>query len=76
MCNKYDKVKKIKYAYATIKITNKYCSEGDIRMMQGFTSAVYRLRVGKFRVIYNYIILNEQQVLVIREIGSRGDIYK
>ena len=44
--------------------------------MQGFNPPLYRLRIGKFCVIYEYIIIDEKQVLLIKDIGSRGDIYK
>ncbi|MCI9019407.1 MAG: type II toxin-antitoxin system RelE/ParE family toxin [Eubacterium sp.] len=35
-----------------------------------------RLRVGKYRVIYRYTQEGKVEILVIMEIGSRGDIYK
>ena len=50
--------------------------KGNIKQMQGFNPPLYRLRIGKFRVIYEYIIIDEKQVLLIKDIGSRGDIYK
>lgn len=45
--------------------------EGDIKSLKG-TNNEYRLRVGKYRIIYHY----ENDNLVILDIGSRGDIYK
>lgn len=46
--------------------------EGDIRPMEGYTDGTCRLRVGKYRIIF--VIVGE--TVVVREIGSRGDIYK
>ena len=50
--------------------------EGDIRPLQGYKDGRLRLRVGKYRVIYRYTQEGEVEILVIMEIGSRGDIYK
>ncbi len=49
---------------------------GDIKVMQGYTDGRMRLRVGKYRVIYRYDKDGEIQILLIIDIGSRGDIYK
>lgn len=49
---------------------------GDIKIMQGFTDGRKRLRVGKYRVIYNYLPSGGIVVLYIINIDSRGDIYK
>lgn len=49
--------------------------KGDIKTMQGYSDGRKRLRVGKYRVVYQY--LNDGSVYVwIIEVGSRGDIYK
>ena len=49
--------------------------KGDIKTMQGYSDGRKRLRVGKYRVIYNY--LNDGEIYIwIIEIGSRVDIYK
>lgn len=50
--------------------------KGDIKQMQGINPPVYRLRIGRYRVLYEYINLNDEEVLMIKDIGSRGDIYK
>lgn len=50
--------------------------KGDIRLMQGYRDGRYRLRVGKYRVIYRYTKDGEIEILIVMEIGSRGDIYK
>ena len=43
---------------------------GDIKSLQGRSG--YRLRIGKYRVIYRI----DGDNILIDEIGSRGDIYK
>lgn len=57
---------------------------GDIKALSGEKS-VYRLRVGKFRVLFEYNIeevvnkdgtKDEKKVLSIIDIDSRGEIYK
>ncbi|SDH74500.1 mRNA interferase RelE/StbE [Desulfosporosinus hippei DSM 8344] len=50
--------------------------KGDIKQMQGTNPSVLRLRVGKYRVLYEYTHLNDEEILLIKDIGSRGDIYK
>lgn len=49
---------------------------GDIKKMQGLNPTVFRLRIGKYRIIYEYTNIDGEQVLLIKDIGSRGDIYK
>jgi hypothetical protein len=44
--------------------------------MQGYKDSRHRLRVGKYRVIYRYTKGNEEEMLIVMENGSRGDIYK
>ena len=34
------------------------------------------MRVGKYRVIYRYTEDGEVEILIVMDIGSRGDIYK
>ena len=57
------------------KLTHKP-AEGDIKKMSGYKDGRYRLRVGKYRIIYKYLSDNELEILYIMDIGSRGDIYK
>lgn len=47
--------------------------ELDIKKMQGIENH-YRLRIGTYRVVYT--IVNDQLIIVIIKIGSRGDVYK
>ena len=51
--------------------------KGDIKPLQGYTIRTYRLCVGKYRIIYRYDTnKNQQIILFISDIDSRGDIYK
>ncbi|ACL21890.1 plasmid stabilization system [Desulfitobacterium hafniense DCB-2] len=50
--------------------------KGDIKQMQGLNPPTFRLRIGRYRILYEYISLNNKEVLMIKDIGSRGDIYK
>lgn len=50
--------------------------KGDIKPLQGYKDGRNRLRVGKYRIIYNYEPNGEVTVLLILDIDSRGDIYK
>jgi len=50
--------------------------KGDIKQMHGSNPLLYRLRIGKYRVLYEYVIIDGEQVLMIKDMGSRGDIYK
>jgi mRNA interferase RelE/StbE len=47
--------------------------KGDIRMLKGRSiKNIYRLRVGKYRVIYIW----EREEIEIIDIDTRGDVYK
>ena len=48
---------------------------GDIKLLQGIDNS-YRLRIGKYRIIYHYTTENTCEILFIDQIGSRGDVYK
>ncbi len=50
--------------------------KGNIKPMQGYKDGRFRLRVGDYRIIYRYDTDGKLQILVIMDIGSRGDIYK
>jgi len=50
---------------------------GDIKPLKGYPIKTYRLRVGKLRIIFRYDVdTNEQRILFISDINSRGDVYK
>ena len=44
--------------------------------MQGYSDERKRLRVGSWRVIYKYGREDELEILLVIDIGNRGDIYK
>jgi mRNA interferase RelE/StbE len=47
---------------------------GDIKRLVGNEiSSLFRLRVGKYRIIYMY---EDEQTIKIIKIDSRGDVYK
>ncbi len=45
---------------------------GDIRPLQG-SNALYRLRVGDWRIIFSY---PDSETVLIEKIAPRGDVYK
>lgn len=49
---------------------------GDIKAMQGYKDERFRLRVGQYRIIYRCDKSDAVEILLILDIGSRGDIYK
>ena len=49
---------------------------GDIKTMQEYTNGRKRLRLGSWRIIYKYTAENEVEILLVIDIGNRGDIYK
>lgn len=49
---------------------------GDIKFMRGFSDGRKRLRVGSWRIIYRESEDNNTEILLILDIGNRGDIYK
>jgi len=58
--------------------------EGDIKALSGYKDGRKRLRYGKYRIIFRYDESIEEKdekevniiILLIINIGSRGDIYK
>jgi len=50
--------------------------KGDIKPLQGYSDGRMRLRIGKYRIVFRYMVENTEKVLYIMDIGSRGDIYK
>lgn len=50
--------------------------KGDIKTLQGYSDGRKRLRVGKYRIIYNYSNDGKIEILYIMNVDSRGDIYK
>ena len=54
----------------------KWIPKGDIKPLQGYSDGRMRLRIGKYRIVFNYMVENDEDVLYIMDVGSRGDIYK
>lgn len=50
--------------------------KGDIKILQGYSDGRKRLRIGKYRIIYNYKQDGTIEILYIMNVDSRGDIYK
>lgn len=50
--------------------------EGDIKPLQGYSDHRRRLRVGGWRIVFKYGNDGELMVLLVIDIGNRGDIYK
>ncbi len=50
--------------------------QGDFKQMKGYSDDRMRLRVGQYRVIYRYDNDGTVEILLILDIGARGDIYK
>jgi len=78
----YDKPTKIRLR-KHIDDLKKDPPEGDIKPMKGYSDGRLRLRIGKFRIIHNYLMKPKEdesremeKVLYIMDVGSRGDIYK
>ncbi len=56
-----------------IEAIEKLPLEGDINTLKGKkTKNIYRLRIGKFRVIY---LFKKEEIKIIK-IDTRGDVYK
>ena len=47
--------------------------KGDIKALQG-SKTMKRLRVGKYRIIYEYLKENEMKILMVNKIDSRGGV--
>lgn len=73
--NAMDKATKDRIRVGIMGLTQKP-PKGDIKPMQGYSDDRYRLRVGKYRIIYKYGVEMQIEILHIIDIGSRGDIYK
>ena len=49
---------------------------GDIKPMQGYNDGRKRLRVGSWRIIYRQDREGTLEIILVIDIGNRGDIYK
>ncbi|HZK60432.1 MAG TPA: type II toxin-antitoxin system RelE/ParE family toxin [Anaerovoracaceae bacterium] len=48
-------------------------SGNNIKMLRGELNGKFRLRAGKYRIVYR--IENDQNIVIIEDIGVRGRIY-
>jgi len=61
---------------SAIENLTKMPAQGDIKLLQGYKIKTYRLRIGKYRIVYRYDIdTDEHRILFISDIDSRGNIY-
>ena len=73
MINRLKTVERIRQAISKLTLNP---PEGDIAPLQGYSDNRKRLRVGSWRIIFKYTIENQIEILLIIDIGNRGDIYK
>lgn len=73
--DRMDKPTKKRIKESIIRLTLKP-PQGDIKVMQGYSDTRFRLRVGQYRIIYKYDTDSSIEILLILDIGVRGDIYK
>lgn len=73
--NTLDKPTKQRIKAGIEGLAEKY-PKGDIKMLQGYSDGRKRLRIGKYRIIYNYNQNGEIEILHIMSVDTRGDIYK
>lgn len=46
----------------------------NVKSLQGLSADMYRVRIGDLRLIYR--LENENLIIIVLKIGSRGDVYK
>lgn len=73
--SKLDKKSVMRIKNAVVGLTN-VPPIGDIKIMQGYSDGRKRLRVGSWRVIYRNEIDGTVEIIMVINIGNRGDIYK
>ena len=54
-------------------LVEKPASGKNIKMLKGELNGKFRLRAGKYRIVYR--IENDKNIVIIEDIGVRGDIY-
>lgn len=55
-------------------LSNDPFNNSNTKKMKGKEGAIYRLRVGNYRIIYE--VINNELIIFVVRIGPRGDIYK
>lgn len=69
-------LRSVERSWAAIAGLTEKPSKGDIKPMQGYGNDQMRLRVGGWRVVYWLERDGRVEILLVMEIGNRGDIYK
>lgn len=69
--NKLDKQTKQRIKVGIEGLTD-IVPKGDIKTLQGYSDGRKRLRIGKYRIIYNYNKNKEIVILCIMNIDTRG----
>ena len=67
----YKKAARINRAIETL--LENPASGKNIKMLKGELNGKFRLRAGKYRIVYR--IENDQNIVIIEDIGVRGRIY-
>jgi len=49
--------------------------DGDIVVLQGSEDS-FRLRVGSWRILFSYIMIDDKKAILVEKIDSRGGVYK
>ena len=73
---KTNKIIGIKFFQAFTEISQDFLScykKYDIKKLKGYDD-FFRLRIGKYRAVFR--VKNQELILLVIEIDSRGDIYK
>ena len=47
--------------------------KGDIKTLQGYSDGRKRLRIGKYRIIYNYKQDDKIEILFVMNVDTRGE---
>jgi mRNA interferase RelE/StbE len=72
--NRYDRITREKILEGIDGFTQTP-PKGDIKLLKG-SQRELRLRIGKYRVVYEYLKDGSLKILMINKIDTRGDIYK
>ncbi len=71
---KLDKPTAIRVIQAIESLKDNPYEHHQTKKMQGYSGNIFRLRVGAYRVIYE--VIENELVIIIVKLGSRGGVYK
>ena len=71
--NQLDDKNAARINHAIESLLEKPASGKNIKMLKGELNGKFRLRAGKYRIVYR--IENDKNIVIIEDIGVRGDIY-